>query len=81
MKMALFTFSLKHIKMGLRLYPIYFTSSRGRLRQKNIMVKLIPTSFLFFEIWQIFWCYNRVPLSTSNGSWKYFYCATFVVSI
>ena len=29
--------------MGLRLYPIYFTSSPGRLRQKSIMVKLIPT--------------------------------------
>ena len=24
------------------------------------MVKLILTFFLFFEIWQIFWCYKRV---------------------
>ena len=33
--------------MGLRLYPIYFTSSLGRLRQKSIMVNLIPTFFFF----------------------------------
>ena len=65
--------------MGLRFYPIYFASSLGRLRQKCIVVKLIPAFFLFFEIWQILWCYKRVPPSTSNRSWKYFYYARFVV--
>ena len=72
--------------MGLRLYPIYFTSSLGRLRQKRIMVKLIPTFFVFFLNLANFGCYKRVPPSTSNRSWKLFifyifYYATFTKNL
>ena len=61
----------KHIKMGLRLYPIYFTSSLGRLRQKCIMVKLIPTFFFWGggKFGNFFCCYKRVPPFVYSWSW------------